>query len=312
MNKPIASPTTSDQGPAEVDAFTAEFSDEGSYSGTWRAVVRAFVENRLALAGLGIILFMVLFCFVGPLFWRTNQVATDFSLANRPPSTSHPLGTDPSGYDVLGRLMVGGQSSLEVGFAVAIVATLIGASWGALAGFAGGVLDAIMMRVVDALLSIPTLVLLLILVSIVQPSVGTLILILAVQSWLITSRLVRAEALTIRVREYVQVARLSGSGRSRIVYRHILPNAAGVMVVQSAFEVANAILAMANLSFLGLGLPPPHATWGGILSSGLQYLYDGYWWLVYPPGAAIALTVVGFYAVGNALRDSLDTRLQVR
>jgi len=277
-----------------------------------RAVLQTFMENRLAMAGLAIIVCMVGFCFLGPVFWHTNQVSTDFSQANRGPSSAHPLGTDPSGYDVLGRLMAGGQSSLEIGFAVAIVATLIGGTWGAIAGFAGGIVDAVMMRIVDALLSIPTLVLLLILVTIIRPNVGVLILILGVQSWLITSRLVRGEALTIRTRDFVAAARVVGASRRRIVYRHIVPNALGVMVVQSAFEVANAILAVANLSFLGLGIPPPHADWGSILSSGLQYLYDGYWWLIYPPGIAIVLTVLAFYSIGNALRDSLDARLQRR
>lgn len=277
-----------------------------------RAMLETFVENRLALVGLGIIVFMVLFCFLGPVFWHTDQVATSFGQSHRAPSSHHPLGTDPSGYDVLGRLMAGGQSSLEIGFAVAIVATFIGGSWGAVAGFAGGPVDAVMMRIVDALLSIPTLVLLLILVTIIRPNVGVLILILGVQSWLLTSRLVRGEALTLRTREYVQAARAVGASRRRIVYRHIVPNALGVMVVQSAFEVANAILAVANLSFLGFGIAPPHADWGSMLSSGLQYLYDGYWWLIYPAGVAIVLTVLAFYSIGNALRDSLDVRLQRR
>ncbi len=277
-----------------------------------RAVAATFLENRLAIVGLAVIVLMILFCFVGPLIWHTNQVSTNFGQANRAPGAGHPLGTDPSGYDVLGRLMVGGQSSLEIGFAVAVVATIIGASYGAIAGFAGGIVDALMMRIVDALLSIPSLVFLLILVRIVTPDVGFLILILGVQSWLITARLVRGEALTIRTRDFVAAARLVGARRTRIVYRHIIPNALGVIVVQSAFEVANAILAIANLSFLGLGLPPPHASWGGILSQGLEYLYDGNWWLVYPAGIAIVLTVVAFYSVGNALRDSLDVRLQRR
>ena len=307
----MAISTPVDTGPGPEAALGADEAGIGARS-LGRAMLETFLENRLALVGLGIIVFMILFCFLGPVIWHTNQVATNFSDANHPPGPGHPLGTDQAGYDVLGRLMAGGQSSLEIGFAVAIVATLIGGTWGAIAGFAGGIVDAVMMRIVDALLSIPTLVLLLILVTIIRPSVPVLILILGVQSWLITSRLVRGEALTIRTRDYVQAARVVGARRRRIVYRHIVPNALGVMVVQSAFEVANAILAVANLSFLGLGIPPPHADWGSILSSGLQYLYDGYWWLIYPAGIAIVLTVVAFYSIGNALRDSLDARLQRR
>ncbi len=280
--------------------------------GVWRLFWDSFFENRLALVGLGIIVFMFLFSFLGPVFWHTNQVSTDFAHANLSPSLSHPLGTDPAGYDMLGRLMLGGQSSLELGLAVAAIATLIGGSWGAIAGFVGGFLDAVMMRVVDALLSIPTLVLLLILATIFTPNLGLLIIILSSLSWLVTSRLVRGEALSIRVLDYVQAARLVGGTRRRIIYRHIIPNALGVIVVQSAFEVANAILAVAYLSFLGLGIPPPHASWGGILSQGLNYLYDGYWWLIYPAGIAIVITVLAFSFVGEAARDALDVRLQRR
>ncbi|MGH9303051.1 MAG: ABC transporter permease [Acidimicrobiales bacterium] len=284
----------------------------GGHRTIWRSFVETFVENRLGLVGLGIILFMVLFSFVGPVFWKTNQVTTNFADANLAPSWAHPIGTDPAGYDVLGRLMLGGQSSLELGLAVAAMATLLGASWGAISGFVGGILDAVMMRIVDALLSIPTLVLLLILAAIFTPSQGLLIVILGALSWLVTARLVRGEALSLRGREYVEAVRLAGSTRRRIIYRHIIPNALGVIVVQSAFEVADAILAVAYLSFLGLGIPPPHASWGGILAHGLNYMYDGYWWLVYPAGIGIVLTVVGFYCVGNALRDSLDSRLRRR
>ncbi|MGH9062537.1 MAG: ABC transporter permease, partial [Acidimicrobiales bacterium] len=204
------------------------------------------------------------------------------------------------------------QSSLELGFAVAIMTTCIGTLWGAFAGFVGGVVDAVMMRIVDALLSIPVLVLLLILVNIFTPNLGLLIIILSLLAWLVPARLVRGETLTLRVREYVQAVRVMGGGRWRIVGRHIIPNAISVIVVNASFQVADAILIVANLSFLGLGIPPPHASWGDILSNGLNYLSDGYWWLVYPAGIAIVLTVVAFVFIGNALRDSLDVRLQQR
>src|SRR5262249_4748530 len=140
----------------------------------------------------------------------------------------------------------------------------------------------------------------------------TLIVIIAALSWLVTARLVRGEALALRDREYVQAVRLMGGKRWRIVMRHIVPNSIGVIVVNATFQVADAILLLAVLSFLGLGLPPPAASWGGILSDGLNYLYDGFWWLIYPAGLAIVLTVVSFNFIGDALRDSLDVRLRGR
>ncbi len=284
----------------------------GEAGSIWRASVRTFAENRLAIAGLGIVVFMVLFCYVGPLVYRTNQVTTNLLAGDLPPSLAHPLGTTGAGYDVLGRLMVGGQNSLEMGFAVAIVSTFIGTMYGAVSGYVGGVVDGLMMRIVDALLAIPTLVLLLILVNVFKPTLGLLIVVVSLLSWLGVARLVRGETLSLRVREYVQAVKLVGGNRRRAVLRHIVPNAIGVVVVNASFTVADAILVIATLSFLGLGLPPPAASWGGMLTDGLNYLYDGYWWLVYPVGATLVVTVVAFNFIGDALRDSLDVRLRHR
>jgi peptide/nickel transport system permease protein len=277
-----------------------------------RVLLRVFVQNRLATVGVLIVILMVLFCFVGPLIYHTNQVTTNIAIADQGPSGGHLLGTDPVGYDVLGRLMKGGQSSLIVGFAVAVIGTLFGTLWGAIAGFFGGWVDAAMMRVVDTLLAIPGLVLLLILSAIFRPTVLLLIVILSLLSWLVPARLVRAETLSLRSREYVDAVTVMGGSPRRIVFRHIVPNTIGTIVVNGTFQIADAILIVATLSFFGLGLPPPAATWGGILSDGLNYIYDGYWWLVYPAGVAIVLTVVAFNFIGDALRDALDVRLQER
>lgn len=280
--------------------------------GPLRAIAVTFVQNRLATAGLMLVLAVVAFCFLGPVIWHTNQVTVNLANATQAPSAAHPLGTDGAGYDVLGRIMLGGQSSLELGFAVAVGATLIGTIYGAISGFVGGTLDALMMRLVDALLAIPLLVLLLILVNIFRPTLGLLIVVISLLSWLGIARLVRGETLTLRTREYVQAVRVMGGSRRRIIGRHIIPNAIGVVVVNATFQVADAIILVATLDFLGLGLPPPAVSWGGILSDGLNYLYDGYWWLVYPVGIALVLTVVAFNFIGDALRDSLDIRLQAR
>jgi peptide/nickel transport system permease protein len=281
-------------------------------SSVGRIMLQVFLQNRLATVGVLIVVAMLLFCFVGPVLYHTNQVTTNITIADQPPSSAHLLGTDPVGYDVLGRLMKGGQSSLIVGFAVAVIGTLFGTLWGAVSGFLGGWVDAVMMRVVDALLAIPGLVLLLILSAIFRPTVLLLIVILSFLSWLVPARLVRAETLSLRTREYVDAVTIMGGRPRRIVFRHIVPNTIGTIVVNGTFQIADAILIVATLSFFGLGLPPPAATWGGILSDGLNYIYDGYWWLVYPAGLAIVITVVAFNFIGDALRDALDVRLQER
>jgi peptide/nickel transport system permease protein len=278
----------------------------------WRLIWRVFGQNRLAVAGLAIIVAMIGFCFIGPLIYHTNQVQINVQQVNQPPSLNHPLGTDNVGYDVLGRLMLGGQSSLEVGFAAAVLASVWGTAWGAVAGYAGGWLDAVMMRVVDSILAIPYLLIVLILATIFTPTIPVLIFVIAMVSWLVTARLVRGETLSLRVRDYVLAARAAGVRGRWIIARHIVPNVVGTIVVAATFSVADAILLLAALSYLGLGPPPPAANWGGMLSDGLNYVYDGYWWLVYPAGLAIVLTVVAFNFIGDALRDALEVRLQQR
>ena len=277
-----------------------------------RMTLRAFRENRLALAGLVLIVLFLLFCFVGPLIYHTEQVATNLSGANQPPGAGHPLGTDDVGYDELGRLMEGGRSSLEIGVAAAVIATVFGTLWGAIAGYVGGFVDAVMMRVVDTFLAIPTLFLLLILAAIFTPTVSLLILVVSFGAWLSPARLVRGETLSLRTREYVQAVRMMGGGRRRVVLRHIMPNAIGTIVVNATFQVADAILLVASLSYLGLGIAPPHADWGNMLSNGTEFVQNGYWWMILPPGIAIMLVVVAFNLLGDALRDALEVRLRRR
>jgi len=280
--------------------------------GALRLAADVFLENKLALASAIMIVLIVLFCFVGPHVYHTDQIHTNIAEANQHPSRDHPLGTDDVGYDVLGRLMVGGQTSLEVALGAAVVAVVFGVLWGAISGYLGGVFDGIMMRIVDAILAIPALFLLLFLASITVPSVGTLILVVGLIAWLVPARLVRAETLSLRTREYVEAVKVMGGGSTRIVLRHIVPNTIGTVAVNATFQVADAILVVAALSFLGLGIPPPAANWGGMLSNGLNYTYSGYWWLVYPPGVAIVLTVVCFNFIGDALRDAFEVRLRRR
>jgi len=273
-----------------------------------------FAENRLALASLGVLVFMVLFCFVGPLIYHTDQVHTNLTDSLCPPSASHPLGCDNVGYDQLGRLMVGGQTSLEVGFAAAIVAVIIGTLYGAFSGFIGGPIDSFLMRIVDAGLSIPYIMVVVILSVVFHPDTVIMIFIIAVFYWLGVARLVRGETLSLRTREYVQAVKVLGGRNSRAVVRHIVPNAIGTIIVQTTFAIADSIIILAGLGFLGLGVQPPATDWGDMLSGGLQYLQSGtnYWWLIYPAGIAIILTCIAFNFIGDALRDSFETRLQRR
>jgi peptide/nickel transport system permease protein len=277
-----------------------------------RLNARVFMENRLAVAGVAIVIFFVLFCFVGPLFYHTNQVSTNLNLENQPPSLRHLLGTDNVGYDLLGRLMAGGQTTITVGIVVAILATTFGVIWGAVAGFAGGLLDSFMMRVVDTLLAVPTLFLLLFLATIFEPNELLPIIVIAGIAWLMPSRLIRAETLTVRTRAYVESAVVQGAGSTRIILRHLIPNALGTIVVNATFQVADAVLTVAALSFLGLGIPPPAANWGSMLSDGVNFIFLGYWWQVWAAGFCIVMLVIAFNFIGDGLRDAFDVRLQRR
>lgn len=266
----------------------------------------ALKGRRAGVAGLVMLVTLAAFCFIGPLLYHTDQTQANVALTNMAPSAAHPLGTDANGYDVLGRLMAGGQISLEIGLAVGILATALGAAWGALAGLTGGALDALMMRVVDTLLALPAIFVLIYLATVVQPTVPLLIGVIALLSWLAPARLIRSQTLSLRTREFVTAARAAGSGQARTITRHILPNAAGTLVVAATFQIADAILILATLSFLGFGPAPPTATWGGMLYQGTSYLLDGYWWEVYPAGLMIVLTVLALNLVGERLRESLD------
>jgi len=284
---------------------------EAEATGGW-LWLRSFTANRLAVAGLVVVVVLTLFSFLGPLFYHTDQIHTRIGMETLAPGAGRPLGTDDVGYDQLGRLMVGGQTTLEVAFGAAAVAVIVGVAWGAVAGYLGGFVDALMMRIVDALLAIPALLLLLYLATVFRPNVLMLIVVVGLTAWLVPARLVRAEALTLRSREYVLAAKTMGVRTPTLIVRHIVTNSIGTIVVNATFQVADAILVVAALSFLGLGIAPPATNWGAMLSNGLNYSYSGYWWLVYPPGIAIVITVVAFNLIGDGLRDAfgLDTRRQ--
>lgn len=306
MQAPDVAPVPEPLGP------TPEGGAVTSGRGGGRLTLDDLLHNKRAMIGIGVVVFLILFCFVGPLVYRTSQTAVNLNLANNPPGNGYPLGTDEYGIDILGRLMVGGQSSLELGFSVAIVSTVVGALYGAISGMLGGVVDAFLMRIVDTVLAVPTFILLLIMASMFTLNLGTIIVVLSALSWPYASRLVRAEVLSLRTREFVQAATAMGSTRKRILFQHMVPNTFNIFIVTTTFAVADAIYALSALSFLGLGPPPPFEDWGTMLTNGANNLFDSYPWEVYPPLIVLVITILAFRQIGDALNDIASARSSVR
>jgi peptide/nickel transport system permease protein len=288
--------------PAGAGAPAAEGGEATGGAGGAQLSWSAFRHNKRAIVGTIIIVAMGLFCFVGPLLYHFSLTVNP-GLANNPPGAGNPLGTDQFGIDMLGRLMQGGQSSLELGFAVGLASTVIAMIYGAVSGMYGGAVDAVMMRIVDTLLAVPTFILLIIVASMFTLSLGAIILILIALSWADISRLVRGQVMQLRPRAFVDAATSMGSTRWRILTRHMLPNTLGVSVVMATFGIADSIYALSALSFLGIGPPPPFADWGTLLTNGVDNLFNGYWWQVYPPLIVLVIVVVAFRQVGDALND---------
>ncbi len=275
-------------------------------------VLRTFVQNKLAIIGSVIVILVVLFSYIGPLVYHTDQFKPNLLDVNLRPSSNHIFGTDQSGFDILGRLMIGGRSSIEVGLAVGIISSVVGLIYGAISGYFGKAVDTGLMRLVDVGLAIPIVFLFIFVAQIFRPTLTLLVALLAAVSWQIPARLVRGETLSLRTREYVQAVRTMGGRSGRIILRHLIPNTIGTIMVTVTFQIANAILTLAVLQYLGFGLPPTTPTWGSMLSDGTTYLQDGYWWEIYPALAIIVVTVVAFNFIGDALQDSFNVRLQAR
>jgi ABC-type dipeptide/oligopeptide/nickel transport system permease subunit len=289
-----------------------EGGEVGAVQSGWRLALREFASNRLAVIGFGILLFFILFSWLGPVFYHTNQATTSLDLANLAPSGSHLLGTDTNGFDELGRMMKGGQAALEIGAFAALVAIVLGMLIGSVAGLAGGIVDGILMRVTDVFLSVPLLFVVLIMAVKFGATVLSLSLLIGCFVWPVPARLVRGEVLTLRERDFVLAARTAGSGRSRLILRHLLPNAFGVIIVNVTFQMVDAILLVSYIGYLGFGLHFPNVDWGDQLSSSITFLEDGYWWQIFPVGACIVLTVMALNFIGDALRDAIDVRLRRR
>jgi len=281
----------------------------------WRQRLRIFRQNKLAMASAGYLVFIVLLCFLGPLIHPTNQTDQASALLqtiNAAPSAHDWLGTDLSGYDVLGRIMYGGEYSLTLGAVAGLITIVVGTLYGMVAGFVGGIVDTILMRLLDAFLSIPLLFLLITLVTIFPPTTSVIITIIGITGWFANARIIRGDALLIRKLEYTQAAQAMGAGRWHIIRRHVFPNSMSNIVTVATFSVADAILFLTTLGYLGLGIPLPGTDWGTMLSNSSQNLANGFWWQIYPTAIIFILVIVAITYIGEALRDAFEVRLLER
>jgi peptide/nickel transport system permease protein len=270
---------------------------------------QAFTKNRLAIAGGVVVGCLVVLALLAPVLapWDPNRPDLRNMLGR--PSHAHPLGTDQLGRDVLSRMLYGARVSLTVGFVSVGIATAIGIVLGSLAGYNGGVVDATIMRIVDLMLVFPRFFLLLAVLAFLRPSIWTIMAVIGLTGWMGVTRLVRAEFLALREREFVLWSQSVGASGFRIVWRHILPNAMAPVLVAMTLGIPAAILTESGLSFLGLGVQPPFATWGNILNEGKDAIEIA-WWLSFYPGLAILITVLSYNLLGEGIRDALDPRLR--
>lgn len=265
------------------------------------------LSNPLAFSGFVIIATVLLLALLAPLIAPYDPNAIDVKSILLPPSGAHWMGTDGLGRDVFSRMLYGARISLLVGFVAVGIATLIGVVLGAIAGYYRGWVDTFIMRLVDVMLSIPTFFLILAVIAFLTPSIWNIMIVIGLTSWMGVTRLVRAEFLSLREREFVLAAETLGAQDGRLIFRHLLPNSLTPIIVSSVLGVASAVLVESGLSFLGLGVQPPQASWGNILTDGKEYI-EFAWWLSVFPGIAILLTVLGYNLLGEGLRDALDPR----
>lgn len=272
-----------------------------------KLLLKRVLSNKLALSGLVFILIIITIAIFAPSISPHDPYKINVYKVLEPPSKEHLFGTDELGRDVLSRILYGARVSLKVGFIAMGIAILTGTLLGAIAGYYGGIIDSIIMRIVDVMLSFPTLFLILAVVAVLEPSIYIIMVVIGLTGWMDVARLVRAEVLSLKEREFVLAARAMGASSARIIFKHILPNALYPVIVAATFSVGGAILIESGLSFLGLGIQPPEPSWGGILSVGKDYITVA-WWMSLFPGIAIFLTVLSFNLLGEALRDALDPK----
>lgn len=278
-----------------------------------RQSLRRFARHRLALVGGVVTLAIILCALFAPLIAHQSPTAIDIYQIGKGPGPGHLLGTDQSGRDVWSRVVYGARTSLTVGFGAVALYVAIGIILGTLAGYFGGWVDQVIMRVTDTVMSVPPLLLVIVFVSVVGPSLQSVLIVIGLLGWPGAARLVRGQLLTLKQSEFMIAARVVGANNLRLIARHLLPNTLPPLIVLGTFGVANAILLEASLSFLGLGIRPPASSWGGMLNAAqsANVLLDMQWlWI--PPATAIAVTVLCVNFVGDGLRDALDPRARRR
>ncbi len=277
----------------------------------WRIASRHFKKSKIALAGLVMLLLLYLIALLAPLLAPYDPIAQRdiVSTSYLKPSFEHWLGTDRFGRDILSRILYGARISLSIGFVATLISVTLGTVLGALAGFFGGKIDALLMRFTDMVLAFPRLILLIMIVALFSPSVAVIITVLGLTQWPNTTRIVRGDVLSLREREFIQAAHALGMGKARIIFRHLIPNVLAPVIVTATLGIGNTIVLEAGLSFLGLGVQPPIPSWGNMVADGRDNLL-GAWWVATFPGLTIVLTVLAFNLVGDGLRDALDPRLR--
>jgi peptide/nickel transport system permease protein len=280
-------------------------------SSIFRDFLRRLFRNRLAAGGGIVIALLFVVAAVPSLVTDRDPNRIDILRILAPPSAEHPMGTDELGRDVLSRMVHGARISLEVGFVATGIATAIGLVVGLIAGFYGRWVDGVLMRFVDIMLCFPSFFLILAVIAFLGPSIINIMVVIGLTHWMGAARLIRAETLSLKERDFVAAARAQGAGNLRIIFRHILPNALAPVLVWATLGVAGAILVESSLSFLGIGVQPPTPSWGNILTAGKDNI-EFAWWLSVYPGLAILVTVLGYYLLGEGIQDAADPRLKGR
>lgn len=272
---------------------------------------KQFQKNRAAIGGLAIVGALVISAIFAPWIAPSDPLKMDFGALLQPPSRSHILGTDMYGRDIASRILYGSRVSLQVSFLIVTMGAGIGITAGGLAGYFGGLLDMIIMRLVDMLLAFPSILLALLIASVMGPGLTSVMVAVGAVSWLSFARVVRAEILSIKERDFITAARALGASDFRILVRHVLPNCIAPVIVLSTLQMATALIAAASLSFLGIGAQPPLPEWGSMLNEAQEFLREA-WWYAFFPGMAIVITVLAINFVGDGLRDALDPKMRGR
>jgi len=269
--------------------------------------MRTLLKNKLTLVGAGIIAALIIIAVFAPRIAKYDPTDISIKDALLAPSAEHPLGTDSLGRDLFSRMVYASRIALLIGFVAVGLAALIGVSLGSIAGYFGGKVDSFIMRFADIMLCFPRFFLILAVIAVVGPNIFNVMVIIGLTGWMGMARLIRAEVLSLKTRDYVSASKALGAGDSYIILRHLIPNGIGPVLVSFVFGVAGAVLTEAGLSFLGLGVQPPEPSWGNILMEGKAVLGVG-WWVILFPGLAILVTVLAFNLVGEGLREALNPR----